>query len=95
MNTSVQPPPEGDTSRDVEHDVRKVFKEHARAHLAFGPFGHDAERDFAEALVRVRHGDEEDVGSGDPGKHRQKRDRTHQAQQADAARLQRHELAVG
>ena len=60
-----------------------------------GPLGDDAEGDFTESLFGVGDRGEEDVRGGAPGAHREKCNRAHETEDADAAGLQRDELAVG
>jgi hypothetical protein len=79
----------------VQHHVAEIGEEHARFHFTFRPAGGDVERDLAKALVGVGDADDEDVGGGGPRRDGDQSDRTQQPQQADAARLQRHELAIG
>ena len=80
---------------DVEHAVRKAREKDARLDVALGPGGDDVERDLAERLVRVGQGDDRFVGRRGARDEGEKRDRTEDPEDADAAGLERDKLAVG
>ena len=59
------------------------------------PRRHDVEGDLAEGLVRVRQRHDRFVGGRRGRQDREQRNRAQQPEEADAAGLHRHELAVG
>ena len=93
-NTSRQPP--GDDVAGIDGPVGELSVEHARLDVALRAIGDDVEGDLAERLIRVGQCDNDLVGRGQrwPAT-ATKRHRPDQAERADAARLHRHELAIG
>ena len=80
---------------DVDDAAGEALIEGARLDVAFRLGRDDAERDLAEGLVGVRQRHEQHVLVGGERDDGQDGDRPQRAEDADAARLQRHELAVG
>ena len=83
--------------RDVAHvedAVREVREEDARLDVALRAGRHHVEGELAEGLVRVRQRHDRLVGGRRGRQDGEQRNRAHQAEDADAAGLQRHELAV-
>ena len=79
----------------VEHAVGEVLVEDAGLDVAFGTGGDEVERELAKRLVRVGQGGDRLVRGRAGREHGEERDRTHDAKDADAARLEGDELAVG
>ena len=93
INTSRQPPA-GATCRDIDHEVGEVLEEDAGIDAALDARGNDVVGDLAPRLIGVRQRDDGFVGAGGGASDGDERERTEQAEQADAARLQGDELAV-
>ncbi len=79
---------------DVDDVVRKLLEEHPRLDLRFSLLLHQAQRDFTKRLIGVGQGDDDLVRRRRGSDESNQEHRAGQAQQADAARLHRHKLAV-
>ena len=91
------PPPAavvlGDVAH-VQHLARKVLEEHAGLDVVLRAGRHDAVGDFAEGLVGVRDGHDEDVERDAGGRDGEDHDGPEQPVEADAAGQQGHRLTV-
>ncbi len=89
------PAPGGDHVTDVERAVgAEPLEEHARLDVAFRARRENVEGDLAEPLVLFRERDDHHVRRRRRRNGREARHRPQHAEDADAARLHRHELAV-
>ena len=79
----------------VQHDVREVpHVEHPRPHLALGAVGLHAQENLPKPLVGVRHHGQQQVAVDRRRRGGQGQQGSEDAEQADAAGLHRHRLAI-
>jgi hypothetical protein len=78
----------------VHHAIREAREEDERLDVALSPRRDDVVGDLPVSLVGVGERDDHVVGGGGAGNQREERDRPEDPEHADAARLERDELAV-
>ena len=84
--------------RDLTHVQRaawEIVEKHARLYVALGTIRHDLELNRLVRLVGVGQGDDDRVGGGRRTHDGNEGDGAKEAEDADAACLHRHQLAIG
>ena len=91
----VAPPAAGNRVAHVDDSVGKLLEEHVWFDVGFGARRNQPDCDLAKCLVRVWQCDNHLVSGRKGSGRRNDRDRTKEAHEADAARLERDEFAIG